>query len=144
MAVRPIPEGFHTVTPSLVVNGAAKLIDFIKAGLGGEEIMRMPMPGPGGKIMHAEVKIGDSIVMLTDAMQQQPTTTSLFLYVHDVDATYQRALKAGAKSEREPANMPWGDRMGEVRDAFGNHWSIATHKEDVSPQEMEKRMKAMS
>ena len=141
MAVRAIPEGFHTVTPSLVVNDAAKLIDFIKAGLGGNEVMRMP--GPGGKIMHAEVKIGDSIVMLTDAMQQSPTTTSLFLYVNDVDATYQRAVKAGGKSEREPTNMFWGDRVAEVSDQFGNRWSIATHKEDVSPQEMEKRMKAM-
>jgi PhnB protein len=141
MAVRPIPEGFHTVTPSLVVNGAAKLIDFIKASFGGEEVVRMP--APDGKIMHAEVKIGDSLVMLTDAMRQSPNVSSLFLYVNDVDATYQRALKAGAASLSEPTNMFWGDRMAEVRDQCGNHWSIATHKEDVSPQEMEKRMKQL-
>jgi uncharacterized glyoxalase superfamily protein PhnB len=140
MAVKAIPDGYHTVTPSLVVKGAAKLIDFIKEAFGGEEAFRMP--GPGGEVMHAEVRIGDSVVMLNDPMQQQPTTTSLFLYVTDVDGVYKRAVKAGATSLTEPADMFWGDRMAQVKDQFGNQWSIATHKEDVPPQEMQKRMEA--
>ena len=140
MAVKPIPEGFHTVTPSLVVKGAAKLIDFMKAAFGGEEIMRMPTPN--GDIMHAEVKIGDSIVMLNDSMGQQPTAASLFLYVKDVDAVYKAAVKAGGSSAAEPTDMFWGDRMAMVKDQFGNQWSIATHKEDVPPNEMEKRAAA--
>jgi PhnB protein len=109
MAVKAIPEGYHSVTPSLVVKGADKLIDFIKEAFGAEEAFRMP--APTGEIMHAEVKIGDSVVMLNDAMGQSPTTSSLFLYVTDVDRVYQRALKAGATSVSEPANMFWGDRM---------------------------------
>jgi uncharacterized glyoxalase superfamily protein PhnB len=140
MAVKPVPKGYHTVTPSLVVKGAAKLIDFIKAAFGAKELMRMP--APSGEIMHAEVKIGDSIVMLNDAMQQAVTTSSLFLYVPDVDGLYQRAVKAGATSVSEPADMFWGDRMAMVRDHFGNSWGIATHKEDVSPKEMQKRAEA--
>jgi len=140
MAVKPVPKGYHTVTPSLVVKGAAKLIDFIKAAFGGEEVMRMPTPS--GEIMHAEVKIGDSIVMLNDAMQQPVTTSSLFLYVPDVDGLYKRALKAGATSVSEPADMFWGDRMAQVKDHFGNSWGIATHREDVSPKEMQKRAEA--
>lgn len=140
MAVKPIPEGYHTVTTSLAVKGAAKLIDFLKAAFGGEEAFRMPLPS--GEIMHAEVRIGDSVVMLTDAMAQPPTTSSLFLYVNDADAVYRRALKAGASSVSAPTDMFWGDRVAQVKDQFGNHWSIATHKEDVSPQEMEKRAEA--
>jgi PhnB protein len=140
MAVKPIPKGYHTVTPSLVVKGAAKLIDFIKAAFGGEELMRMPTPS--GEIMHAEVRIGDSVVMLNDAMHQPPTTSSLFLYVPDADGLYKRAVKAGATSVSEPADMFWGDRMAQVKDHFGNSWGIATHKEDVSPKEMQKRAEA--
>lgn len=140
MAVKAIPEGYHSVTPSLVVNGAAKLIDFVKEAFGAEEAFRMP--APTGEIMHAEVKIGDSVVMLNDAMRQSPTTSSLFLYVTDVDRVYQRALKAGATSLSEPADMFWGDRMAQVRDEFGNYWAIATHVEDVPPQEMQKRAEA--
>jgi len=140
MAVKPVPKGYHTVTPSLVVKGAAKLIDFIKAAFGGEEIMRMP--APSGEIMHAEVRIGDSVIMLNDAMQQPPTTSTLFLYVPDVDALYKRAVKAGATPTSEPADMFWGDRMAQVKDHFGNSWGIATHKEDVSPKEMQKRAEA--
>ncbi len=140
MAVKPVPKGYHTVTPSLVVKGAAKLIDFIKAAFGGEEIMRMPTPS--GEIMHAEVRIGDSVVMLNDAIQQPATTSSLFLYVPDVDGLYKRAVKAGATSVSEAADMFWGDRMAQVRDHFVNSWGIATHKEDVSPKEMQKRAEA--
>ena len=140
MSVKPVPKGYHTVTPSLVVKGAAKLIDFIKAAFGGEELMRMP--APSGEIMHAEVKIGDSIVMLNDAMQQPSTTSSLLLYVPDVDARHKRAVKAGAISVSEPADMFWGDRMAAVKDQFGNTWAIATHKEDVPRKEMQKRAEA--
>jgi PhnB protein len=140
MAVKAIPEGYHTVTPSLVVKGAAQLIDFLKQAFGAEEEFRMP--APSGEIMHAEVKIGDSIVMLNDPMSQPATTASLFLYVGDVDAAYRRALKAGAGAVSEPADMFWGDRLAQVKDQFGNHWSIATHKEDVPPRELEKRAAA--
>ena len=141
MAVKAIPEGYHSVTPSLVVNGAAKLIDFMKAAFGAEEAFRMPTPS--GEIMHAEVRIGDSVVMLNDVMgQSSPTTSSLFLYVNDVDGVYQRALKAGASTVSEPANMFWGDRMSVVKDQFGNHWALATHVEDVPPAEIEKRAAA--
>ncbi len=137
MAVKPVPEGYHAVTPSLVVKGAAKLIDFLKQAFGAEEAFRMPLSN--GEIMHAEVRIGDSVVMLNDAMQQPPTTTSLFLYVNDADSVYKRAVKAGATSVAEPADMFWGDRVAQVKDQFGNQWSIATYKEDVSPQELQKR-----
>jgi|SRR5215471_6696219 len=140
MAVKAIPDGYHTVTPSLVVKGAAQLIDFIKEAFAGEEAFRMP--APSGEIMHAEVKIGNSVVMLNDAIRQSPTTSSLFLYVTDVDRVYQRALKAGATSVLEPAEMFWGDRMAQVKDQFGNQWSIATHIEDVPPQEMQERAEA--
>jgi len=140
MAVTAIPEGFHSVTPSLVVKGAAKLIDFVKEAFGAEETVRMP--APNGEIMHAEVRIGDSVVMMNDAMHQSPTISSLLLYVVDVDRVYQRALKAGATSLSEPADMFWGDRMAQVKDEFGNHWSIATHVEDVPPQELRKRAEA--
>lgn len=140
MAVKAVPEGYRTVTPSLVVKGAAKLIDFLKEAFGAEESFRMPTPN--GEIMHAEVRIGDSVVMLNDAMRQAPTNSSLFLYVNDADATYRRALKAGASSVSEPTDMFWGDRVAQVSDHFGNFWSIATHKEDVAPGEMEKRAAA--
>jgi PhnB protein len=140
MAVKAIPDGYHSVTPTLVVNGAAKLIDFVKEAFGAEEAFRMP--APTGEIMHAEVRIGDSVLMLNDAMRQSPTSSVLFIYVTDVDRVYQRALKAGASSLSEPANMFWGDRMAQVKDMFGNQWSIATHVEDVPPQEMAKRAEA--
>src|SRR5215469_3035588 len=127
MAVRAIPEGYHSVTPMLVVKGAAKLIDFMKEAFDAEEAFRMP--SPSGEIMHAEVKVGDSVVMLNDAMRQSPNNSSLFLYVTDVDSVYQRALKAGATSLSAPANMFWGDRMAQVTDPFGNQWGIATNIE---------------
>jgi PhnB protein len=140
MAVKAIPDGYHSVTPTLIVKGAGKLIDFVKQAFGAEEAFRMP--APSGEIMHAEVRIGDSVIMLNDAMRQSPITSSLFLYVTDVDRVYQQALKAGATSLVEPANMFWGDRMAQVQDTFGNQWAIATHVEDVPPQEIEKRAAA--
>ena len=140
MAVKPIPDGFHSVTPQLEVRGAAKLIDFMKQAFGAEEVMRMP--GPGGALMHAEVKIGDSIVMMSDAVREAPMPGSVFLYVNDVDAVYKRALQAGATSQLEPTDMFWGDRFASVKDSFGNKWGMATHKEDVPPEELPKRAAA--
>jgi PhnB protein len=141
MAVKPIPEGYHTVTPFVSVKGAAKLIDFLKQAFGAQEIMRMP--GPNGQVIHAELTIGNSRLMVDDPRQGEPTRSSFYLYVDDADATYQRALKAGAASVREPTDEFYGDRAAIVRDAFGNTWSVATHKEDVSPQEMSRRMAKM-
>jgi len=141
MAVKPIPDGFHNVTPFLSVKGAGQLIDFVKKAYGAKE--RNRMPGPGGVIMHAEVQIGDSIIMLTEAVREAPMPAYLYLYVNDTDATYKRAIQAGAESQMEPEDMFWGDRHARVRDPFGNSWSIATHKEDVSPEEMGKRAAKM-
>jgi PhnB protein len=142
MAVKPIPEGYHTVTPYLIVEGASDLIDFMKQGLGAEERMRMPQPD--GKIGHAEMQVGDSVIMLSDANPDFPAMPAMIhLYVDDADAVYKRALAAGAMSVREPADQFYGDRSAGVKDAFGNQWYLATHVEDVSPEEMEKRMAAM-
>jgi uncharacterized glyoxalase superfamily protein PhnB len=143
MPVKPIPEGYHTVTPYLIVEGAAQLIDFMKAGLGAQE--RGRMAGPGGRIMHAEVSVGDSVIMLSDAGPENPPIAAmLHLYVEDADAYYQRALQAGATSIREPADQFYGDRSAGIRDAFGNQWWLATHIEDVPPEEMERRAAAMT
>jgi PhnB protein len=140
MAVKPIPDGYHTVTPFLSVKDIAKTIDFLKAALGAEEVMRMP--GPDGKVMHAEVTIGNSRLMLGVPMQTEPTSSSFYVYINDVDAMYKRATGAGAKSVMPPTDQFWGDRMASVTDSFGNTWSLATHKEDPSPEEMAKRMAA--
>jgi PhnB protein len=142
MAVKPRPDGYHTITPFLNVKGTAGMIDFLKSALGAEEVMRMP--GPGGVVMHAEVNIGDSRLMLSEAMERPVSASSFYLYVNDVDAAYKRAVRAGATSQSEPADQFWGDRMASVSDPFGNTWSIATHKEDPSPEEMAKRMAAMN
>jgi len=144
MAVKAIPDGYHTVTPFLNVKGLPKLIDFLKAALGAEELMRMP--GPDGAVVHAEVNIGNSRIMLGEIMQpSQPSAMSYFyVYVTDADSMYKRAIGAGAISVSEPSDQFWGDRMGTVKDPFGNHWSVATHKEDPTPEEMAKRMAAMS
>jgi PhnB protein len=143
MAVKPIPEGYHTVTPYVIVNGAGALIDFARQAFGAEELFRMP--GQGGAIMHGEIRIGDSVVMLSDGSPEQPpTSTMLHLYVEDVDAVYRRALDAGASSLREPTNEFYGDRSAGVRDSFGNQWWIATHVEDVSPEELKRRHEALA
>jgi len=144
-SVKPIPDGYHTVTPFLNVKGTAKLIDFLTVALGAEEIMRMP--GPNGTVMHAEVSIGNSRLMLSEAMQpaQSPlTSSSFYLYVSDVDAMYKRATGAGASSVSPPTDQFWGDRMATVKDSFGNTWSLATHKEDPTPEEIAKRMAALN
>ncbi len=142
MAVKPIPDGFHSVTPFLNVKRAAELIGFLEDAFAAEEVMRMP--GPGGVVMHAEVNIGDSRLMLAEATQTAPSSSSFYLYVKDVDELYRRAIAAGAISHTEPTDQFWGDRMATVKDLFGNTWSIATHKEDVPPEEMAKRMAAIS
>jgi PhnB protein len=141
MAVKPIPDGYHNVTPYLLVDDADGLIEFIRNVFGAEETMRMP--GPGDKVGHAELRIGDSIVMLADASTSEtgtPMTAMLMVYVDDCDKTYQHAIEAGATSIREPEDQFYGDRGGGVRDRFGNQWWIHTHVEDVSPEEMARRM----
>ncbi len=142
MPVKPIPKGFHSVTPYLTVPGVAKLLDFLKQAFGAKEVMP-PMSRPDGGIAHAEVKIGDSIVMMGEPMGEfKAMPATIYLYVEDTDAVYQRALKAGASSVQEPANQFYGDRNAGVRDPSGNLWYIATHKEDVPPEEMAKRAEA--
>jgi len=141
MVVKPIPDGYHSVTPYLVVQGAAKLIDFMKQAFQAKEGERVTHPD--GTIMHAEVRIGDSVVMLGEAMgEHQPRPGTMYLYVNNADATYQRALQAGATSTEEPADQFWGDRIGGVKDPVGNHWWIATRKEDLLPEELAKRAEA--
>jgi len=138
MAAKPIPEGYHTVTPCLVAEGAAKLIDFLKQAFGAEERFRMARPDGG--VMHAEVKIGDSMVMLGDANEQWKAMPGvIYLYVDDADAVYRRALDAGAASVMAPVDQFYGDRHGGVKDFAGNLWWIGTHKEDVPPDELKRR-----
>ncbi len=143
MAVKPVPEGYHSVTPYLTVRGADQLIEFLKQAFGGKEKERHMRPD--GTIMHAEVTIGDSIIMLGEANQQwQPRPASLYLYVEDTDGTYRRALDLGATSVMEPADQFYGDRNAGISDPSGNLWWIATHVEDVSNEELEKRAKAQA
>ncbi len=140
MTVKPIPEGYRTVTPYLVVEGADKLIDFITEAFGGKE--RMRLPGPGGAVGHAEVEIGDSVVMLGDSSTTDDNRKfpgMIHLYVGDVDAAYKSALAAGGTSVQDPEDKFYGDRNAAVRDPFGNFWYISTHVEDVPPDEMERR-----
>jgi len=141
MAVKPIPEGFHSVTPYLIVHEVPKLLDFLKQAFNAHEIMCMPQPD--GTIMHAEVRIGDSPIMMGEAQgEHKPMPGSIYLYVDDMDAAYKRALQAGATVQMEPANQFWGDRIASVIDPVGNHWSIATHVEDVPPDELARRAEA--
>jgi len=140
MSVKPIPDGYNTVTPYLIVNGASGLIDFAKELFSAEEMFRMP--GPDGTIGHAEMRIGDSVVMLADAGPDNPARpATLLVYVEDCDASYRKALAAGASSEREPADQFYGDRTAGVN-ASGILWWLHTHVEDVPPEEMEKRAAA--
>jgi uncharacterized glyoxalase superfamily protein PhnB len=140
VAVKPIPDGYHSVTPYLTVDGADKLLDFVKQAFGAE--VTISMPTPDGKIGHAEVRIGDSVVMLAEAStsdQGQAMPGMIHLYVDDADATFERALEAGATSIRELQDQFYGDRTGGVRDPVGNHWWIATHIEDIPEDQMAKR-----
>ena len=147
--VKPIPEGYHVVTPYLIIKGAAEAIEFYKTAFGAQELVRMPMPD--GKIGHAEIKIGDSILMLGEEMEEMGFRSpqalggcpvGFVIYVEDVDTEFQRALDAGATVSRPLENKFYGDRMGSVRDPFGYEWSLGTHIEDVTPEEMNKRMEA--
>jgi PhnB protein len=149
--VKPVPDGYHSVTPYLVIKGAAAAIDYYKKAFGAIEMVRMPQPD--GRIGHAEIKIGDVMVMLSDEFPERKivgpatlgnTTVGLLLYVEDADATFQKAVGLGAKVETPMADQFYGDRNGTVRDPFGHKWTIATHREDVTPEEMKRRMTAMA
>lgn len=146
---KPIPDGYHSVTPYLVVDDAARAIDFYKKAFGAVEIFRMG--APNGKIGHAELKVNDSMIMLADEMPRMGTrspkslggsTVGIFLYVSDVDNLFNQAVAAGAKVEMPLADQFWGDRYGKLTDPFGHSWSLATHVEDVAPEEMKKRAEA--
>lgn len=148
--VKPIPEGSHSVTPHLICAGAADAIEFYKKAFNATEFCRMP--GPQGKVMHAEIRIGDSNVMLMDEMPEcgglgpkslKGSPVTLHLYVEDVDAFVARAVGAGAKITMPVADMFWGDRYGQLEDPFGHKWSVATHTRDVGPDEMQKAMQQM-
>jgi len=146
-AKKPIPEGFHSVTPSLIVRDAPRAIDFYKKAFGAQELTRMP--GPDGKIMHAEIKIGDSIIFLGEENPQMGhvkspqtlggCTGTLNIYVPDVDQTFKQAVSAGGKETMPVADQFWGDRYGSLIDPFGYSWGVATHKEDLKPEEMGQR-----
>jgi PhnB protein len=146
MAVKPIPDGYHSLTPYLVIDGAAEAIEFYKRAFGARERTRMPMPD--GKIGHAEIEIGDSVLMLADPFPQsssRPPTElggavgGVFLYVEDVDGVVQKAVDAGATVVTPVEDMFWGDRFGKIADPFGHEWQIATHKEDLTGEEIAER-----
>jgi PhnB protein len=148
--VKPIPDGYHSVTPYLIVDDAKAAIDFYARALGAKEKFRLPM---GDRIGHAEIKIGDSFVMLADEFPEMDhlgpkarggTTVSLLVYVNDVDNAFKTAIDAGATLLRPLENQFWGDRMGSLTDPFGHQWSLATHVEDISEEEMNRRMQAFS
>ena len=148
MSVSHIPEGYHSVTPYLIVDGAADAIRFYGEAFGATEVLRMPM-GDTGKLAHAEIRIGDSHVMISDEWPDMGflgpksrggATASLMIYLEDVDAAFERAVAAGCSAERPPEDQFWGDRMGTLVDPFGHRWSLATHIEDVSDEEMQRRM----
>jgi uncharacterized glyoxalase superfamily protein PhnB len=149
--VKAVPDDMHTVTPHLVCAGAAEAIEFYKRAFGAVEIARLP--GPQGKLMHAMIRIGDSVVMLVDEFPEmgglspkslKGSPVTIHLYVDNVDATVERAVKAGAKITMPVADMFWGDRYGQLVDPFGHHWSVGTHIRDVSTEEMQQAMQKMS
>jgi PhnB protein len=145
--VRPIPEGYSTLTPHLIIKNAGAAIDFYKKAFGATELFRMP--GPGGCVMHAEMKIGNSVMMMADEFPDMGckgpaslggSCVTLHIYVEDVDSFYNKAIEAGATVRMPISDMPWGDRYGQFTDPFGHTWSVATHKEDVSAEECARRM----
>ncbi len=143
--VRPVPEGYNSLTPAITCKDAAKAIDFYKEAFGATEINRME--GPGGRVMHAELRIGDSVIFVSDefpGMSAAPTpgavpSSYIFMYTPDVDTVFDRALAAGAQSSMPITDMFWGDRYGKITDPFGHGWGLATHVEDVAPDEMARR-----
>lgn len=145
----PIPEGYHSVTPYLSIKGAAKAIDYYKQAFGATELFRMA--GPDGKIGHAEIKIGDSPIMLADEFPEMEfvspqtlggTPVGIMIYVDDVDKIYKQAISGGGKEVKPLQNQFYGDRSGTLKDPFGHVWTVATHVEDVAPEELERRAKA--
>ena len=149
MATKPIPDGYSTATPYLIIKGAAEAIEFYKRVFGATELMRMA--DPQGRVGHAEIRIGDSVIMLADehpAMGYRGprslggSSVSIMLYVPDVDRVFERAIKAGAKAQRPVADQFYGDRSGTLEDPFGHVWTVATHVEDVPPEEMKRRAEA--
>lgn len=143
MSVKPIPDEYHTITPYLIVHDVDGLMDFLQRALDAREIERLE--APGGSIVHAEMRIGDSVVMMAEANEQNPPMPAmLHLYLEDADTAYRRALEAGATSLREPEDQFYGDRTAGVQDRFGNQWWLATHVEDVTPEEMRRRFGAMA
>ncbi len=149
--VSPVPEGHRSLAPYLYVRGASSAMDFYARAFGARELFHMK--GPDGKIVHAELQVGDSILMLADESPEQGarapeayggTPASVFLYLPDVDIVFERATAAGATVEQPPTDMFWGDRYGKLKDPFGHEWGIATHVEDVSPEETQKRMAAIA
>jgi PhnB protein len=151
--VKPIPDGYNSITPYISIKGAARAIDFYKRALGAEEVFRMDMPD--GRVGHAELQIGNSRLMLADEMPEMAdavarspeslrgTTVGLLVYVADVDAQFKRAVEAGGTVKRAIENQFYGDRSGTLQDPFGHVWTLATHIEDVSPEEMKKRLASM-
>ncbi len=144
--VKAVPKGYRTATPALIIDGAAKAIEFYKKAFNAKELMRMPTPD--GRVGHAEIKIGNSHIMVSDewpeAGARSPKSiggsgSSLYLYVRNCDRVFKRAVKAGATSNMEPADMFWGDRMSKITDPFGHVWNIATHKEDLTPEQIAER-----
>ncbi len=149
MAVKPVPEGYHTVTPYLIIQGASQALDFYKQAFAAEELVRMG--GPNGKIGHAEIKIGDSMIMLADEHPEMGyrgpkayggSPVGIHLYINDVDSMFRKTIAAGAKELRPLKDQFYGDRSATLEDPFGHVWTISTHKEDVSPDEMERRIAA--
>lgn len=151
MAVSPVPDGYRTATPYLAIRNAAKAIEFYKKAFGAEEAFRMP--GPDGQIMHAEIRIGDSMIMMAEESPHMickspeslgGSCAGVHLYVADVDTVYKAALAEGAKGNLEPMDAFWGDRFSQITDPFGHVWSIATHKEDLTPEQVDERSRAFA
>ncbi|TLZ11231.1 MAG: VOC family protein [Gammaproteobacteria bacterium] len=150
MATKPIPDGYRTATPYLILKGAAEAIEFYKRAFGATELLRMA--DPNGRVGHAEIRIGDSVIMLADEHPEMGhrgprslggSSVSIMLYLPDVDAVFERALKAGARAQRPVQNQFYGDRSGTLEDPFGHVWTIATHVEDVPPEELKRRAEAV-
>jgi PhnB protein len=150
MATKPIPDGYRTATPYLIVKGAADAIEFYKRAFGATELLRMA--DPKGRVGHAEIRIGDSVIMLADEYPEMGhrgprslggSSVSILLYLEDVDAVFERALKAGARAQRPVQNQFYGDRSGTLEDPFGHVWTIATHVEDVPEEELKRRAEAV-
>ncbi|HYS93824.1 MAG TPA: VOC family protein [Candidatus Acidoferrales bacterium] len=147
--VKAVPDGYHSATPYLVVDGATRAIDFYKRAFGAKELMRIP--APGHRVGHAEIKIGDSVIMLADEhpdihargpQHYGGSPVSILLYVEDVDTLFKQAIAAGGTETRPVADQFYGDRSGSLKDPFGHSWHLSTHKEDVSPEELHRRMAA--